>query len=173
MKASDLPDFKSIPPVSGMPHGCAWGLFNKDGKRDNLGTLNLLTPEVVLAAKDEIKVGVSVSVNWQLNKVHSPGFGRKVPEHRIIDLKPRGGHPVHDDEVHINTQGGSQWDGFKHYGHGASDCYYNGLKHEDVANTTDNGIHHWVLPFEVNIVTEVSLLTSPAVSKGPEYYIRT
>jgi len=78
-----------------------------------LGTLNLLTPEVVLAAKEEIKKGFSVSVNWQINKVHQPGFGRKVPEHKFIDLKPAGGYPVHDDELHINTQSGSQWDGFK------------------------------------------------------------
>lgn len=61
----DLPNFKSLPAVKDMPHGCAWGLFDTNGKRDNLGTLNLLTPEVVLAAKNEIKTGVSVSVNWQ------------------------------------------------------------------------------------------------------------
>ncbi|KAK4547061.1 hypothetical protein LTR36_001282 [Oleoguttula mirabilis] len=142
---ADLPDFKSLPPVQGMPHGCAWGLFDIDGKRDNLGTLNLLTPEVVLAAKEEIKTGISISVNWPLNKVHRPGFKRKVPEHRIINLqaKPGDGHPVHDDELHINTQSGSQWDGFKHFGHGPSECYYNGLKHADVPTSLDNGIHHW------------------------------
>lgn len=105
MKASDLPDFNALPRVQDLPQGCAWGVFDQDGKRDNLGTLNLLTPQVVLAAKDEIKAGISVSVNWPLNKVHQPGFGRKVPEHRILDLKPgNGGHPVHDDELHVNTQ---------------------------------------------------------------------
>ena len=105
MKASDLPDFNALPRVHDLPQGCAWGVFDQDGKRDNLGTLNLLTPEVVLAAKDEIKAGISVSVNWPLNKVHQPGFGRKMPEHKIMDLKPgNGGRPVHDDEVHINTQ---------------------------------------------------------------------
>ncbi|KAK3112637.1 hypothetical protein LTR53_010883 [Teratosphaeriaceae sp. CCFEE 6253] len=97
MKASDLPDFASLPAVEGI-----------------------------------------VSVNWQLDKVHAPGFGRKVLEHRFIDLKPAGGHPVHDDEIHINTQSGSQWDGFK-----ASPRYYNGLKHADVPSSLDNGIHHW------------------------------
>jgi hypothetical protein len=71
MKASDLPNFKDLPPVKDMPHGCAWGIFDKDGQRDNLGTLNLLTPEAVLAAKEEIKIGQSVSVNWQLNKVNN------------------------------------------------------------------------------------------------------
>lgn len=90
-----------------MKHGCAWGLFDKNGQRDNLGCLNLLTPEVVVAARDEIKVGHSthrrqgsffrsdccqtghsVSLNWQLNKIHAPGFGRKVPEHRFVSRQP-------------------------------------------------------------------------------------
>lgn len=49
-----------MPPVKGMPHGVAWGLFDKDGVKDEVGTLNLLTPEVVLEAKKEIKIGKSV-----------------------------------------------------------------------------------------------------------------
>lgn len=60
MKASDLPSWKNMPPVKGMPHGVAWGLFDKDGVKDEVGTLNLLTPEVVLEAKKEIKIGKSV-----------------------------------------------------------------------------------------------------------------
>ncbi|KXL51068.1 MAG: hypothetical protein FE78DRAFT_74794 [Acidomyces sp. 'richmondensis'] len=143
MKASDLPSFKDMPAVRGMPHGCAWGLWDVGGKRDNLGTLNLLTPEIVLEAKKEIQTGESVSVNWPINKLHQPGFNRMAPEHRFIDLEPDSGHPVHDDEIHINTQSGSQWDGLKHHGHIASGLYYNGLKHEDVPKTLDNGIHHW------------------------------
>ena len=43
MDASQLPDFQSLPPVKDMPHGCAWGLFDQEGKRDNLGTLPGLT----------------------------------------------------------------------------------------------------------------------------------
>jgi hypothetical protein len=42
-----------------------------------------------------------------------------------------------------NTQSGSQWDGFKHFGHADSDSYYNGLKHDEAPNSLDNGIHHW------------------------------
>lgn len=26
--------FDDIPPVEGMPHGCAWGIFEKDGEKD-------------------------------------------------------------------------------------------------------------------------------------------
>lgn len=62
VNAKDLPDFKNMPPVNGMPIGCAWGLFDKDGERDQVGTLNLLTPEVVLEAKKEIKTGESVAL---------------------------------------------------------------------------------------------------------------
>ena len=62
MRAQDLPDFKDLPAVEGMPHGCAGGLFDKDGKRDNVGTLNLLAPEVVMEAKNEIQTGVSVAL---------------------------------------------------------------------------------------------------------------
>ena len=62
MRAQDLPNFKDLPAVKGMPHGCAWGLFDKDGQRDNIGTLNLLTPEVVLEAKKEIQSGISVAL---------------------------------------------------------------------------------------------------------------
>ena len=64
MKGSDLPDFKDLPPVPGQPDGCAWGLWDRDGKRDNIGSLNLLTPDVVLEAKKEIQSGTSVSLKY-------------------------------------------------------------------------------------------------------------
>ena len=72
MEAEDLPEWKTIPAVPGMPHGCAWGLFDKDGTKDQLGTLNLLTPKKVLRAKDEIQAGVSVSL-----KCRSPETRRR------------------------------------------------------------------------------------------------
>jgi hypothetical protein len=57
MRAEDLPTYKNIPAVPGMPHGCAWGLYDKNGEKDQLGALNLLTPEVVQEAGKEIKTG--------------------------------------------------------------------------------------------------------------------
>jgi hypothetical protein len=58
----NIPDFDDLPKVEGMPQGCAWGVFDKDGKKDLLGTLNLLTPGVVAAAATEVKDGVSISL---------------------------------------------------------------------------------------------------------------
>ena len=57
-----LPDFDDLPAIEGMPQGCAWGIFDKDGKKDKLGTLNLLTPETVLKAASEIQLGESISL---------------------------------------------------------------------------------------------------------------
>jgi len=138
---SHLPSFKSLPAVEGMPHGCAWGQFDQPGQgRDQLGTLNLLTPQVVLEAKNEIKDGDSVALNWGMENIANPGFGRKPLMHKRFSLDP---FIAHDDEIEINTQAGSQWDGFKHWGHQRTQFYYNGLHHKDCKDSMDNGMHHW------------------------------
>ncbi len=62
MDAPQLPDFDDLPKVESMPQGCAWGIFDKDGKKDLLGTLNLLTPSVVRGACAEARDGVSISL---------------------------------------------------------------------------------------------------------------
>jgi len=54
---SNLPDFGSLPKVQGMPQGCAWGPFRKDGKKYHLGCLKLFTPKVVQEAYKEAKSG--------------------------------------------------------------------------------------------------------------------
>ena len=58
----DIPDFDDLPKVENMPQGCTWGLFDRNGKKDVYGTLNLLTPDVVKAAAQEVKEGISVSL---------------------------------------------------------------------------------------------------------------
>lgn len=56
------PELDDLPPVKGMPQGCAWGVFDKDDKKDVMGTLNLLTPEVVKNAVAEVRQSVSISL---------------------------------------------------------------------------------------------------------------
>lgn len=56
---SNIPDFDSLPPVKDMPQGCSWGIFDKNGKKDHIGCLNLLTPNVVQAALKEAQDGMS------------------------------------------------------------------------------------------------------------------
>jgi hypothetical protein len=67
-----IPDFDDLPEVKGMPKGCAWGVFDKDGEKDVYGTLNLLTPDVVREAAKEVQEGVSVSLKYAVRFVSSP-----------------------------------------------------------------------------------------------------
>ena len=57
-----IPYFDLLPQVEGQPQGCAWGIFDQKGKKDVLGTLNLLTPGVVLEAVKEVQEGSSISL---------------------------------------------------------------------------------------------------------------
>ncbi|KAH8701263.1 hypothetical protein GQ44DRAFT_744080 [Phaeosphaeriaceae sp. PMI808] len=103
----NLPDFDSLPPVKGMPQGCAWGIFDKDGKKDHLGCINLLTPV-------------------------TRGFDRKALVHRVFTFQD---HPIlnlrmhgFDDEIDFNTQASSQWDSLVHFAHQPSGLNYNGTQ---------------------------------------------
>ncbi|KAL4805230.1 putative cyclase-domain-containing protein [Aspergillus unguis] len=145
MEAEDLPQYKDIPPLAGLPHGYAWGLWDRNGERDQLGSLNMLTPTKVLAAKEEIQRGISVSLNWPLENIRDPGHNRNPIEHRFLDLKP---HLVgHDDEITINTQTSSQWDGLRHWAFQGNGLYYNGLTHEEISGSNRNnrnGMQEWL-----------------------------
>ncbi len=66
MRAQDLPQFKDMPAVQGMPHGTAWGLWDKNGERDSCGSLNLLTPENTKEAQKEIRSGKSIALKYVL-----------------------------------------------------------------------------------------------------------
>lgn len=107
-----LPTYANIPPVPGLPHGCTWGLWDTPTHRDELGTLNLLTPSVVCEARNEIQSGIRVAINWSLDNCSRPHSQRRSPEHRIIELLDWIGH---DDEISVNTQSGSQWDGLSKF----------------------------------------------------------
>ncbi|KFZ11035.1 hypothetical protein V502_07785 [Pseudogymnoascus sp. VKM F-4520 (FW-2644)] len=112
-----------------MPQGCAWGVFDKDGKKDIFGTLNLLTPEVVKSAYAEAKDGISISLNWSLGAISTPGFLRKGLVHKVIALAktPLACHGF-DEEIEFNTQCSSQWDSLVHFNHQPTASGYNGSK---------------------------------------------
>lgn len=139
----NFPTFDQLPKVDGQPQGSLWGFFDKDGKKDELGTLNLLTDELIRqTAVNEIKTGHHVQLDWPLHNVQFPGFGRKKFEQKVIDMKDLGFFAL-DDEVSINTQSGSQWDSFKHFAHQKSGMYYNGVSHAEALASSRNGIHRW------------------------------
>ncbi|KAL2175224.1 uncharacterized protein P884DRAFT_206911 [Thermothelomyces heterothallicus CBS 202.75] len=150
MDPSSVPDFDDLPKVEGQPQGCAWGLFDKDGKKDVFGTLNFLTPQIVAAAAAEVKDGVSISLNWPLNGIKFQLPGRKPPVHRPLYLGETFGVPFEgwDDELEFNTQFSSQWDSLCHVT--PNGTAYNGVKTTEEAlsaqSTAENAlptIDHW------------------------------
>uniref|UniRef100_A0A093VDR0 Uncharacterized protein n=1 Tax=Talaromyces marneffei PM1 TaxID=1077442 RepID=A0A093VDR0_TALMA len=108
-----FPPFGELPVVSGQPQGSLWGFFDKGDEKDELGTLNLLTPSVVLNASREIKYGEHVQLDWSMDNLDCPSMGRIPLEHRIKDMTEEGFIGL-DDEIRINTQTSSQWDSLKH-----------------------------------------------------------
>ncbi|KAJ5917599.1 hypothetical protein N7466_011153 [Penicillium verhagenii] len=100
-KFDDLPDKRRYWP--GAP----------GSEEEGLGMLRLLTPEVVAdAARTQIQTGERVCLNWDIENLTPPGFGRKPFEHRI---KWVAEGVAFDDEYHFNPQQSSQWDGLRHH----------------------------------------------------------
>ncbi len=109
----ELPSYRSLPELDGVPS--AWGLW---GEEAPLGCLNLLTPRRVLAASRLVERGARFSLNLPMSWPDPPLFGRVPMRHVIGPLR----NASKDETLHgWNTQGSSQWDGFRHVqrtGHG-------------------------------------------------------
>ncbi|KAK5095700.1 hypothetical protein LTR70_003369 [Exophiala xenobiotica] len=145
MHTTDLPTYQNLPTEDQSGYKCSWGLFDKDGVKDEVGTVNLLTPEVVAEAAKEVKLGKSVSLNWGLEKMHKPFGARLALNHKFIDWRQKEGFDFYcyDDEVNVNTQSGSQWDGLRHWGHSKTGLYYNGVHHDKLLQSGHLGIEQW------------------------------
>jgi len=134
------PSFDELPLRKGDPPFSAWGLYGKD---DQLGTLNLLTNEVVAAAETEIREGVRIGLDLPINYFSKPSHNRLKLTHTVIRKDPR---LVHDDVIQMNTQISTQWDGFRHYGYQKLRIFYNGVTVDEVSGpspTTKLGVHAW------------------------------
>ncbi|OAL36767.1 hypothetical protein AYO20_03822 [Fonsecaea nubica] len=140
-----LPDFNEIPTQEGVPPSATWGLWDRDGQKDELGTLNLLTPAVIKEAAKEIREGISVSLNLALDQPSIAIFRRQGLQHTIRDNSTFSSSQSFDDTVLFNTQAGSQWDGLRHIVHD-NGLLYNGVTKDEVLGpkaTTKLGIHKW------------------------------
>jgi kynurenine formamidase len=124
----DLPSYRELPELDGVPS--AWDVWGADAA---LGCLNLLTARRVLAASRLIVRGATFPLNLPLSWPDPPLFGRARLRHVIGPLR----NASKDDTLHDwNTQGSSQWDGFRHVqrtGHG----HFGGIPE------TVQGVHTW------------------------------
>ncbi|PAV23350.1 hypothetical protein PNOK_0041800 [Pyrrhoderma noxium] len=77
-----------------------------------------------------VKTGETVCLNWPLNFPDKPVFHRRAPHIEVMKTTP--GVHWNDDEITINTQSGSQWDGLRHFGVAAHGVFYQNVKQEDI-----------------------------------------
>lgn len=109
-----------------------------------IGRINLLTPTRVAAASSEIQSGEIVPLNLPLNVPEVPAFGREPFQHAIKELAPG---LAYDDVYSLNTQSGTQWDGFRHIAHMPTGEFYNKTTGKDITGPEKDdhkcGIHHW------------------------------
>jgi kynurenine formamidase len=130
------------------PEGSTWGDFGPD---DQLGRLNLLTPEKVRQGVAEVREGIAFCLSLPLdypggNKLnvrrHAP---RLAPTYRdgkpfinfpLAKLDPQASDVICDDQATLWLQYSTQWDSFAHVGtwfdadgDGAPEkVYYNGYR---------------------------------------------
>ena len=135
----NLPSFDQLPVKPGNPPKSAWGLWGDD---DEVGTINLLTPERAAQAAKLVQSGKAFPMNWDLELPDPPLFGRERLRHEIKNKRPN----VNDDVYHdFNTQSSTQWDGLTHYGNNHYHGFYNGVQQEQITGQvgTRNGIQVW------------------------------
>ncbi|KAK3686449.1 hypothetical protein LTR37_019799 [Vermiconidia calcicola] len=133
------PKFDDLPLSPNDPKGSAWGLYGKD---DELGTLNLVTEDVVKAAVKEVKHGIVVPLNLLLHEPTAPMNPTRIKcEHKILNREG----VFHDDELLINTQSSSQMDGLRHYPYQDSGLFYGGVTRAEISGDKKGnklGIHN-------------------------------
>jgi kynurenine formamidase len=134
---SELPSYQELPAA---PRGgrSAWGLFGRD---DNLGLVNLMTPERVAAAARLVRTGQMFPLDMPLGSI-APALAkyRGTPRHTIVHRSGTAGF----DDLYDNfyPQASSQWDSLGHVGY-APDEFYNGATEADVLAGRRNTIDHW------------------------------
>ncbi len=140
-KPDSLPTYAQLSQRTDAPKGSSWGLFGPD---DQLGTLNFLTPERVLAAARLVRKGAVFSLNLPLHLPDPPLFNRGRYVHHITggQREDRLGHDDYLDNFYL--QASSQWDSFAHVGHPRHGLY-NGVRAEEVTGRegSKNGLDQW------------------------------
>ena len=94
-----------------------------------------------MAAKEEIKLGKSVSLDQRLDYIPDTLAGRKTFEYKMEDFMDKGGYykiKGFDDVLSLNTQSSSQWDGLRHIAIQESGLHYGGV-HRDKFHDRKDG----------------------------------
>jgi hypothetical protein len=130
-----LPDYDALPQAEGARS--AWSIF---GPKDNVGLMNLLTPERIAAAAKLVRRGAVFSLNAPLDAVSPAMFSRGVPRHTVLTVG--NGRSCDDFIDNLYPQASSQWDSLAHVSFDFKN-FYNGATLDDVTSGRRNTIDHW------------------------------
>lgn len=133
---TDLPTFDELPVLERIGLRHAWGVFGAD---DELGTINLLTPERVKAASRLVETGRVVNLSLPLTEPAPPLFGRKPLRHEIHALDR---NTLDDSVDSLFTQASSQWDGLRHV-RAREFGFYGGIDEDLAPGGGRLGIEQW------------------------------
>ena len=117
-----LPSYHELPVREGAPKGAAWGVFGDD---DEVGTINLMTPERVVAAVSSIRSGKVFALNLPINIPDPPIFTRQKHTH-TVKIFPGVDFVLDDYLDNFYPQASSQWDALAHVKHPVHGAY-NGI----------------------------------------------
>jgi kynurenine formamidase len=134
---AELPRYRELPIHPNKPPHSAWGVF---GDEDQLGTVNLLTPDRVRRAAALVRKGSVFSLNWDVDKPDPPLLGRGSPRHTIKML----GEGTDDYFDNFYPQLSSQLDALSHIGH-LEHGFYNGCTRAEITGRpgSRNGIDNY------------------------------
>jgi kynurenine formamidase len=119
------------PTYAELPDGRAVGLYGRD---EQIGALNLLTPDRTRAAAALVQTGEVFSLNAPISYPGPHPTGSRLPPTHVLIRGPIGQDDYLDG---FYLQYGSQWDGFLHIPDKKYDCFYNANTNESV------GIEQW------------------------------
>src|SRR5271163_46161 len=125
--APRIPSYNELPVRAGAPAGAAWGVFGDD---DEVGTINLLTPERVVDAAASIRTGKVFALNLSVNIPDPPIFTREKHKH-TVKIFPTADFVLDDYLDNFYPQASSQWDALAHVKHPIHGAY-NGIPDSEI-----------------------------------------
>lgn len=147
-----------------------WGRWDTDGRRDERGTTNLLTPDRIVAAAGLVRSGKVFDLGIPFGPGGpQPGRGRINP---ILLRAETGADQEHfpgafhyaDDYVFMPLQSASQWDGLAHVYY--DDQLYNGFPATDIS---PHGARHLSIEHQAKGIAGRGVLIDVAGHRGVDW----
>lgn len=144
-----VPSYAELRARTDAPPGSSWGVF---GDGDELGTINFLTPDRVLAASKTVRRGAVFNLDYTLDAFAAVSPRRTAPRHSIVHLGLRNGRvgpidgpgPILDDYLDsFFPQASTQIDGLRHHAHVDYGFYGGAPADRMVAGDPMLGVNRW------------------------------